>query len=128
MNQDFTKLWKLNLPAGIGCWLPILLIFLLFGSVGLKWVVNSVLILVAVLIITPVVAWLGVSWWLKRNLIEDKCPVCQHQFIGFNNRQCNCPNCGEPLQVEKGHFVRITPPGTIDVEAVDVSVQVIDES
>ena len=94
---------------------------LLLGAVGLQWVVNSFLILIAFLIISPIIAFWGFRCWLKRNLVEDSCPVCDYTFTGFNNTDCRCPNCGELLKVDSGKFVRETPPGTIDVTAVDVS-------
>lgn len=119
MNQNFSKIAQLNL-SGIGCWLTLILGALLLTSVGLGWVVNSVMIVLGIMIILPVIALVGVQWWLKRNLVEDECPVCQYQFTGFNGTMSRCPNCSEPLKIENGKFQRITPPGTIDVEAVDV--------
>jgi len=119
VNQNFSKIAQLNL-SGIGCWLTLILGALLLTSVGLGWVVNSVMIVLGIMIILPVVALVGVQWWLKRNLVEDECPVCQYQFTGFNGTMSRCPNCSEPLKIENGKFQRITPPGTIDVEAVDV--------
>lgn len=119
MNQNFPKIAQLNL-SGIGCWLTLILGALLLTSVGLGWVVNSVIIVLGLMILLPVIALFGVQWWLKRNLVEDECPVCQYQFTGFNGTMSRCPNCSEPLKIENGHFQRITPPGTIDVDAVDV--------
>jgi len=119
VNQNFSKIAQLNL-SGIGCWLTLILGALLLTSVGLGWVVNSVMIVLGIMIILPVIALVGVQWWLKRNLVEDECPVCQYQFTGFNGTMSRCPNCSEPLKIENGKFQRITPPGTIDVEAVDV--------
>lgn len=126
MNQDLPKRLQLNL-SGVGCWLTILVIGLLLGAVGLGWVVNSFLIIVGLVLISPVIGWFGFRWWLKRNLVEDKCPVCTFEFTGFNRTDCQCPNCGEPLKVEQGHFQRLTPPGTIDVEAIEVSVKQIED-
>ncbi|MCZ0903311.1 hypothetical protein ON021_25795, partial [Microcoleus sp. HI-ES] len=56
-------------------------------SIGLGWIVKSVLILVAFLLLTPVVAFVALQWWLKRNLIEDNCPVCQYEFTALNQTQ-----------------------------------------
>jgi hypothetical protein len=100
---------------------------LLLGAVGLGWVVNGFLILIGFVIVSPVIGWLVFRWWLKRNLVEDKCPVCAYEFTGFNRTECQCPSCGEPLKVEQGHFNRLVPPGTIDVEAVEVSVRQIED-
>ena len=120
MNDNFPKLFHFN-NSGFGCLLTILLIGLLLGSVGLGWVVNGVLILFALFLILPAIAWFGFRWWLQRNVVEDQCPVCSYQFTGFNGTECQCPNCGEPLQVQGGHFNRLTPPDTIDIDAIEVS-------
>jgi len=119
VNQKFPKIAQFNL-SGIGCWLTLILGALLLTSVGLGWVVNSVIIVLGLMILLPIIALVGVQWWLRRNLVEDECPVCQYQFTGFNGTMSRCPNCSEPIKIEKGKFQRITPPGTIDVDAVDV--------
>ena len=119
MKQNFPKIAQFNL-SGIGCWLTLILGGLLLTSAGLGWVVNSLLIVIGLMLILPPIALFGIQWWLRRNLVEDECPVCQYQFTGFNGTMSRCPNCSEPLKIEKGKFQRITPPGTIDVEAVDV--------
>lgn len=126
VNQDIPKRLQLNL-SGLGCWLTILAFGLLLGAVGLGWVVNGFLIITGLVLISPVIGWFVFRWWLKRNLVEDKCPVCAFEFTGFNRTDCQCPNCGEPLKVEQGHFQRLTPPGTIDVEAIEVSVKQIED-
>lgn len=126
MNQDTPKLLQFNL-SGVGCWLAVLTTFMLLGAVGLGWIVNGLLILVVIAIVTPVIGWFVFRWWLKRNLVEDKCPVCAYEFTGFNQTECQCPNCGEPLKVEQGHFNRVTLPGTIDVEAVEVSARQLED-
>ncbi|ACK69957.1 conserved hypothetical protein [Gloeothece citriformis PCC 7424] len=126
MNNNFPRFYTLN-DSGLGCLLTFLLIGLLLGSVGLGWIVNGVLILFFILLLTPIIGWAVFRWWLKRNLVEDQCPVCGYEFTGFNNTECRCPNCGEVLKVEGNHFKTLTPPGTIDVEAVEVSAQALDE-
>ncbi len=126
MNQDIPKLFQLNLSS-VGRWLTLLITFLLLGAIGLGWIVKSILILVGLAIVAPAIGWLVFRWWLRRNLVEDKCPVCAYEFTGFNRTECQCPSCGEPLKVEKGHFNRLTPPGTIDVEAVEVSTRQIED-
>lgn len=114
------KYFKLNF-SNIARWLTPLAIVWLLGSVGLGWLVNSFLILIGLLFLTPVLAFVGFRWWLQRNLIQNQCPVCRAEFTGLNKTQVQCPNCGEPLKVEQGNFYRLTPPGTIDVQAVEVS-------
>lgn len=108
-------------------WLPLLVVISLLGSVGLGWLVNSFLILVGLLLITPVLAFFGFRWWLQRNLVQNRCPVCNYEFTGLNRTQLQCPSCSEPLKVEQGHFNRLTPPGTIDVQAVEVTTQRLED-
>jgi hypothetical protein len=119
VNQGTPKI-SLNLPR-ISNWLILLGIACVLVSIGLGWVVKSLLIVVGLLLLTPVVAFFALQWWLKQNLIEDNCPVCQYEFTALNQTQFQCANCGEPLKIEEGHFSRLTPPGTIDVTAVEVS-------
>lgn len=119
MNQGTPKI-SLKLPR-ISNWLVLLLIACVLVSIGLGWVVKSFLILVGFLLLTPVVIFFGLQWWLKRNLVEGNCPVCQYQLTALNQTPFQCSNCGEPLKVEQGIFSRLTPPGTIDVTAVEVS-------
>ncbi|MCG5057994.1 hypothetical protein VB834_29130 [Limnoraphis robusta Tam1] len=123
MNQGRPRILKFNFSK-ISNWLIILAVIWLLTSIGLGW---SILILVGIVILIPVLLFVGVQWWLSRNLIQDECPICAYEFTALNQTQCQCPNCGEPLQVEQGHFNRLTPPGTIDVQAVDVSAQILDD-
>jgi 4-amino-4-deoxy-L-arabinose transferase-like glycosyltransferase len=120
VNQDFRRVLLNINNSGFGCLLSFILIAFLLGSVGLGWVVNSFLVFLALLLATPVIVFWIVRWWLQRNLIEDRCPVCGYEFTGFNQIECRCPNCGELLEVDHGHFQRITPPGTIDIDAIEV--------
>lgn len=128
MNERFSKLLQYNISSGIGCWLTIIMIGLLLTSVGLGWVINGVLILLALLFIAPVIGLWGFQWWLKRKLVQAQCPVCNYEFTGFKNTEFSCPSCGEALRVEGDRFTRLTPPGTIDVDAVEVSVKQIEEN
>ena len=102
-------------------------IYLVAGSVGLGWLVNSFAILVGLLLLAPVLAFAGFRWWLQRNLVQNHCPVCRYEFTGLNRTQLKCPSCSEPLQVEQGQFNRLTPPGTIEVQAVEVPVTPLDD-
>lgn len=108
-------------------WLTLLVVISLLGSVGLGWLVNSFLILVGLLLITPIIAFVGFRWWLQRNLVQNRCPVCRSEFTGLNRTQLQCPSCGEPLKVEQGQFNRMTPPGTIDVQAVEVPSKPVED-
>ncbi|MEB3355335.1 MAG: hypothetical protein VKK04_01215 [Synechococcales bacterium] len=122
MNQGDFRGLQINL-SGLSFWLTIIAVVWLLGSIGLGWLVKSVFILFGLLLLAPIVAFIGFRWWLQRNLVEDQCPVCRHEFVGLNGTQLRCPSCSEPIKVEKGHFNRLTPPGTVDVDVVDVSAQ-----
>ncbi|HEY9625735.1 MAG: hypothetical protein HY785_02760 [Oscillatoriophycideae cyanobacterium NC_groundwater_1537_Pr4_S-0.65um_50_18] len=126
MNPNSYRGWQFNL-AGIRFWLVLFAVIWLLGSIGLGWIVKSVFILLGLLILAPIIGFWGFRWWLKRNLVVDQCPVCSYESAGINGTQMRCPSCGEPLQIEKGQFQRITPPGTVDVQAIDVSVKQIEE-
>ena len=111
----------------IGRWLTLLAVIWLLGSVGLGWLVNSFLILVGLLLLAPVLAFVGFRWWLQRNLVQNHCPVCNYEFTGLNRTQLQCPSCSEPLKVEHGQFNRLTPPGTIDVQAIEVPAKSVED-
>lgn len=112
--------------SNLARWLTLLAVIWLLGAVGLGWLVNSFLILVGLLLLAPVLAFVGFRWWLQRNLVQNQCPVCRYEFTGLNQTQLQCPSCGEPLKVEQGQFNRLTPPGTIDVQAVEVPAKPCD--
>ncbi|MFQ4141609.1 hypothetical protein [Chlorogloeopsis sp. ULAP02] len=108
-------------------WLIFIAVIWLLGSLGLGWLVNSLLIIVGLLLLAPILAFFGFRWWLQRNLVTDRCPVCDYQFTGLNKTQLQCPNCGELLLVQQGHFQRFTPEGTIDVTAVEVPAKSLED-
>ena len=124
MNDKFPKGFGFN-DSGFGCLLTLLLVVWLL--VGLGWLVNSFLILLALLLLMPAIGWFVFRWWVRRNLVEDSCPACNYEFTGFNGTEFRCPNCEEPLKVESGHFHHLNPPGTIDVEAVEVPGQQLED-
>jgi hypothetical protein len=126
VNQNSYKSLQFSL-SGLWFWLTILAVIWLLGSIGLGWLVKSVLILVGLLLIAPVVAFFVFRWWLQRNLVEGQCPVCGYEMTGVNGIEIRCPSCSEPLKIEKGQFERITPPGTVDIDAVEVSVKQIED-
>lgn len=113
--------------SSLGRWLTALTIIWLLGSVGLGWLVNWFLVLVGLLLLVPVLGFFGFQWWLQKNLIQANCPVCRYEFTGLNKTQLQCPSCGEPLKVEQGKFSRLTPSGTIDVQAVEVPTKVLED-
>lgn len=122
MNQNFSRLAQINL-SGVGCWLTVLAFVILLSSLGLGWVLNWLIFLITLPFILLFVAFFALRWWVGRNIVEDECPVCGYSFTAFNGIDIDCPNCNEPLKVEKGKFVRVTPPGTIDIEAIEVDVK-----
>jgi hypothetical protein len=126
VNNNFFRSYAVN-DSGLGCLLSLILVGLLLGLIGLGWLVNGFLILFAFLIISPVIAWGIFRWWLRRNLVEDSCPVCDYEFTGFNRTECQCPNCGESLKVEGGKFLILTPPDTIDVQAIEVPTRQLED-
>ncbi len=126
MNQNGFRSLQTNF-SGFGFWLSLLALVWLLGSIGLGWLVKSAIILVSLLLVTPLIAFLVFRWWLKRNLVVARCPVCSYESAGINGTQLRCPSCSEPLQVQKGHFHRLTPPGTVDVEAVEVQAKQIED-
>lgn len=121
MNQDTLKNFQMGLAEVSRFLLPFAVLWLL-GSIGLGWLVKSFFILIGLLFLTPVLAFFGFRWWLQRNLVQAACPVCSHEFMGLNRAEFSCPSCGEALRAEQGVFTRVTPPGTIDVSAVEVTV------
>lgn len=127
MNNSFPKFATIN-QSGLGCGLMLLAGMLLLSAIGLKWVVNGIALLIVLLFIAPIAGVFAFRWWLKRKLVESDCPVCRYEFTGFEGQECLCPNCGEVLMASNGKFERPTPPGTIDVDAVDVSAQALEES
>jgi predicted RNA-binding Zn-ribbon protein involved in translation (DUF1610 family) len=114
--------------SGLGFWITLLAIALLLSSVGLGWLVKSVAIFVLLLFLLPIIAYLIFRWWLSRNIVESSCPVCSTTSVSLRNSQFRCPGCGEALVAKDKEFVRYSPPGTVDVDAVDVSVKEIDTS
>jgi len=124
--QNFPKTYKFN-DSGFGCLLTFFILAIVLGSFGLSWIINSVLILIVLLLLLPIVGWFGLNWWVKRSQVTDQCPVCHYEFTAFKNMDCTCPNCGENLQIDSEKFIRFTPAGTIDVEAIEVNVKQIEE-
>lgn len=106
----------------LASWLTFFLVIWFLGAIGLGWLINSFVILVSLLFLAPVLAFVWFQWWLRRNLVQAECPVCNYQLAALNRTQLQCPSCGELLKVEQGKLNRLTPPGTIDVQAVEVSV------
>ncbi|MFQ3680046.1 MAG: hypothetical protein SNJ60_06015 [Pseudanabaenaceae cyanobacterium] len=97
-------------------WLGWLLAIWVLSTLGLGWLLQSLAVLLALLILLPVVAVGLGQWWLRWQLVTDTCPVCQGEFTAPRKATVNCPHCGEILTVTGQRFTRYTPPGTIEVE------------
>ncbi|WP_413175710.1 hypothetical protein [Anabaena azotica] len=108
-------------------WLTLLAVAWLLASLGLGWLVNSLLIIFGLLLVTPVIAFFGFRWWLQKNLVTGQCPVCGYELTGLNNSQLQCQNCGEQLSVQNNQFSRFAPEGTIDVTAIEVPAKSLED-
>ncbi|MBT9313818.1 hypothetical protein [Leptothoe spongobia] len=107
--------------SGMGCWLTLAIGFGLMTTVGIGWLLKSLLVLIVLLVSIPILLIVGAQFWLKRNLVEGACPSCSQPLTGFQSMMpMSCPNCGVALQAKDGTFVRVAPEGTIDVDVVDV--------
>lgn len=106
--------------SGIGCWLTLAIGFVLMTTVGIGWLLKSLLVLIVLLFLVPILLIAGVQFWLRRNLVEGTCPSCAQPLTGFKSIPLSCPSCGVALQASDGSFVRVTPEGTIDVDVVNV--------
>lgn len=119
VNQNGLRGLQFNL-SGVGCWLTLILFVWLFGAVGLGWLIKSALVIGALIVLTPVLAFVAFRFWIKRNVIEGPCPVCSQPLTGISPLPVPCPNCGTNLKATRDGFERVSAEGTIDVQAVDV--------
>jgi hypothetical protein len=120
VNNNTPNLFRTSISS-IQPWLTILLLCLLLGSISLGWLVKSALILIGCLILLPVLIAIGFFWWLRLNLVSSPCPVCSYEPLqSIKGQTIQCPNCSEELIAQSGVFIRSTPPGTIDIIAVEV--------
>lgn len=126
MNQPQMRQFTWSWPI-IKTWLITIGVIWLLGYVGLGWLVKSFLVMMGLFLLTPVIAFLGLRWWVGRNVVQAPCPVCQSNITAFNNSQTRCPSCGEALSIVNRQIQRLTSAGTIDVQVVDVTSQVIED-
>jgi len=120
VNQNGFKQMQINL-SGLGCWIAFFGVIWLLGAVGLGWLVRSLAVLVLLIMLAPVLLFLGFRFWLKRSLVQADCPVCTTTLTGIKGTQTQCPNCGTLLKADGEGFHRLQEEGTIDVTAVDVT-------
>lgn len=125
MNPNQPQRLFVGLSA-IRSWLTFFLIIWLLGFIGLGWLLKSLLVLVGLILVTPVLLFVGLRWWLGRNLIQGTCPSCGNPLTGLKNTQTTCPSCAQTVSVENSAFQRPAEPGTIDVQAIDVTSQTVD--
>ena len=113
--------WKIKALRIFG----VFFILLLLAVIDPDWLGNRTLLWVALAIWTPIVLVVAVTWWVEewliKNEIEADCPVCQHSVPGLAGITVQCPGCGELLKANNGIYDRVAPPGTVDVEAIEVS-------
>ncbi len=124
MNQPGFRQIQFNL-SGLGCWLTLLGVIWLLGAVGLGWLIKSLAVIVVLILLIPVFAFVGLRFWLKRNLVQARCPVCTTPITGIRDAATQCPNCGTVLTATATGFQRQAEEGTIDITAVDVTVDAV---
>lgn len=117
-NQFKSFEWR---TSGLGIWVVMLLVLVLVGSLVPDWLINTILIIMGLVFLAPILAFVGLRWWLQRSVIQGNCPVCDYPLSSLKQLQVQCPSCGELLKVNSGRYERMTPPGTVDVEVIDVS-------
>lgn len=118
MNQNFNQL-QVRFP-GLGCWVFALIAFWVIGAIGIKGVLGSIAVLILFLVLAPVLAFVALQFWIKRNLTQGNCPVCEQPLTGLSNTQVSCPNCGTEVSATADGFERVASEGVIDIQAVDV--------
>jgi hypothetical protein len=126
VNQNFNQLQG-RFP-GLGCWLFILGTIWLLGAIGIGGIIKSIFALVLFVVLAPVLAFLALQFWIKRNLVSGSCPVCEQSLTGLKNSKMPCLNCGTELSVTAEGFDRFATDGIIDIQAVDVQAVDIQSS
>ena len=118
MTQNFNQL-QVRFP-GLGCWVFVLGTIWLLGAIGLSGIIKFTAALVLFFMLAPVLAFVGVRFWLKRNLINGACPVCEQTLAGLKSSNLTCPNCATELIATAEGFERVAADGVIDIQAVDI--------
>jgi hypothetical protein len=118
-NQFRTFQWR---TGGLGIWLAAFLALFILSAIVPDWLINGILILMGLMFIAPIVGVLGLQWWLQRSLVQGNCPICDYPLSGLKQVQVQCPSCGELLKVNNGQYQRTAPPGTVDVQVVEVNI------
>jgi hypothetical protein len=126
MNQDSAQVFPVRWQS-LRPWLTTFAVIWFLGFVGLGWLIKSFLFIIGFITIAPIIGFMGLRWWVGKNIVQGSCPVCQYEFTALKTTQANCPNCSEQIVIEDGKFQRATSPGTIDVQAVEVTAQVVED-
>ncbi|MDJ0701656.1 MAG: hypothetical protein QNJ46_00100 [Leptolyngbyaceae cyanobacterium MO_188.B28] len=126
MNQNSPNQLQFNF-SGVGCWLTVIAGAWLLGAIGLGWLVKSFFVLVGLILIAPIVLFGVFRWWLQRTIVEGPCPACNFTLTGLKGTESVCPSCGTVVKAAQGQFQRVAAEGSIDVEAVDVEAQQIED-
>lgn len=124
MNQNFNQM-RVRFP-GLGCWIFVLGSVWLLGAIGLSGIVKSIFALVLFLMLTPVIVLIVARFWIKKNLVEGSCPVCNQSLTSLKSVKLSCPNCATQLMTTTEDFERFSPEGVIDVQAVDIQSSSVD--
>ncbi|MFM2428910.1 MAG: hypothetical protein RLZZ511_123 [Cyanobacteriota bacterium] len=118
-NSSFLSL---NLSPGLRRVIWLVLIFWVL-SVGGGFLLRSFIFLLGLTIAVPTIGWFGLQWWMRQNLVQGNCPVCQQALSGFNGQTIACSNCASELQIRNRNFQRVAEEGVIDIAAVTVEQQ-----
>jgi ribosomal protein S27E len=118
VNQNFNQLQ--GRYPGLGCWLFILGAIWLLGAIGIGGIIKSIFALILFVVLAPVLAFMALQFWIKRNFVSGNCPVCDQSVAGLKNTQISCLNCGTELSVSAEGFERFAADGIIDIQAVDI--------
>jgi energy-coupling factor transporter transmembrane protein EcfT len=119
LNSSF---FSLNLSPGLRRVIWLVLIFWVL-SVGGGFLLRSFIFLLGLTIAVPTIGWFGLQWWMRQNLVQGNCPVCQQELTGINGQTIACSNCASELQILDRRFQRIAEAGVIDIAAVTVEQQ-----
>jgi hypothetical protein len=118
VNQNFNQL-QVRFP-GLGCWLFILGAVWIISAIGIGGILKSIFAIVVLVFLAPILGFLALQFWLKRNVVNGNCPVCEQSLVGLKASQMSCLNCGTELSVTETGFERFASNGIIDIQAVDV--------
>ncbi len=118
MNQQFNQL-QTRFP-GLGCWLFAFIAIWVIGAIGITGILKSIFAVILFLILAPVVLSIAVRFWLKRNLVTDRCPVCEQPLVCLKQSKTVCPNCATEVTATGEGLERVAADGVIDVQAVDI--------